>query len=1254
MPAVSEVFTQIKSLLEQRILIIDGAMGTMIQRHSLTEKDFRGDRFQAHPKDLKGNNDLLVFTRPDVILGIHKAYLESGADIIETNTFNANAISQADYQLESVVYELNVEATKLARKACDEYTAKDPTQPRFVAGAIGPTNRTASISPSVEHPETRNVTFDQLVDAYYEQVRGLVDGGADILLVETIFDTLNSKAALFAIDKFWEDTQKPMLPLFVSGTIVDQSGRTLSGQTTEAFNISVSHSNPMCIGLNCALGPVQMRPFIEAVSKMADCFVSCYPNAGLPNALGGYDLTPQQMGDLLKEFALSGFINIAGGCCGTTHEHIRAIAKALQGVPPRRPHPKSSALYLSGLLPLVYTPESNFINVGERCNVAGSIQFKKMIMNNKYEDALSVARAQVEAGAQILDINFDEGMLDAHFAMRKFLNLIATEPEIVKIPIMIDSSKFSVIEEGLKCIQGKCIVNSISLKEGEQSFIQQAKKIRRFGAAVVVMAFDENGQATTADRKLEICSRAYDILVKKIGFNPNDVIFDPNILTIATGIEEHNNYAVEFIESVRKIKQTLPGAKVSGGVSNLSFSFRGLNTIREAMHSVFLYHAIKAGMDMGIVNAGALPIYETIPEDLLKVVEDAILNRHPQATENLLAFAEKEKERIAASKGDAGSKETKLEWRQKGVQERLTHALVNGIVDFIDEDTEEARLQVGSPLKVIEGPLMKGMGVVGELFGSGKMFLPQVIKSARVMKKAVSYLIPLMEAERNQRLAADPTGAQQQQQHAGTVLLATVKGDVHDIGKNIVGVVLGCNNYKVIDLGVMVPCDRILEEARKHNADVIGLSGLITPSLDEMTHVAQEMKRNGFKIPLLIGGATTSRLHTAVKIAPHYDQPVVHVLDASQSVVVVGSLLDKEKCDDYCADIREMYEECRAQHFASRQDVKYLSLAEARSKRLQIDFVKNPPARAPASGLGEIVFNDFDLQRLVTRIDWNPFFQIWQIRGKYPNRGYPKLFNDPTVGAEAKKLFDEAQAMLNDMISKKRLIARGLAGFYACNAVDDDIEVYTDETGTTRATTLHGLRQQAENEDPHEPYLCLSDFIAPKETGIRDHIGIFAVGVFGCDKMVAEFQKDHDDFRAIMAKALADRLAEAFAEVLHEIVRKELWAYAADENLDTADLLKIKYEGIRPAPGYPSQPDHTEKSVMWELSKIKEKTDLGLTESLMMMPAAAVSGLYFAHPQAKYFQVGKIGKDQVEDYARRKGFTLKQTEQWLSPILNYD
>lgn len=1248
----SAVEAAIEKTLQERIMIFDGGMGTMIQEHKLEEEDFRGSQFLNHPKNLKGNNDLLCLTQPDIILKIHKDYLYAGADFVETNTFSGTSIAQADYGLENLVYRLNKQAAELAVRAAKEVTAETGKQ-RYAAGAMGPTNRTLSISPKVEQPEFRNITFDEMVEAYAEQARGLLDGGVDILLVETIFDTLNSKAALYAVQELFEKEYSPV-PVFVSGTIVDKSGRTLSGQTGEAFVVSVSHANPMCLGLNCALGATEMRPFIEAIGLFTSAYVICYPNAGLPNTFGGYDETPEMMAKSLGDFAKDGLVNIVGGCCGTTPDHIRAIAEAVSHHKPRQ-RPQNihqGAMLLSGLEPFALSKHTNFVNIGERCNVAGSRKFAKLIKNDQYDEALAIAKMQVEAGAQILDINMDEGMLDGCKAMTKFINLIASEPDISKVPLCVDSSKFAVVEAGLKCAQGKCIVNSISLKEGEEDFLEKAKIIKKYGAAVVVMAFDEVGQATETDRKLEICTRSYNLLVQKVGFNPCDIVFDPNILTIATGMEEHNLYGVNFIDATRKIKQSLYGCRISGGLSNLSFSFRGKEVIREAMHSVFLYHAIKAGMDMGIVNAGNLPVYDDIEPKLLKLCEDLLWNTDPDATEKLLLYAE--------SLGKGAKKVADDEaWRKLSVEERLEHSLIKGIDKYVVEDTEQARQNkelYPRPLNVIEGPLMKGMSVVGDLFGAGKMFLPQVIKSARVMKKAVGHLIPFMEEEKKQMMAQMSDGPMEDFNN-GTIVLATVKGDVHDIGKNIVGVVLGCNNYKVIDLGVMTPCEKILESAIKHKADFIGLSGLITPSLDEMIHVAKEMQRLGFKVPLLIGGATTSKTHTAVKIAPCYASPAVHVLDASKSVVVCSQLMDEDQYEDFVEEVNEEYEEIREDHYDSLKDRKYMSLEEARKRKFQIDWESERIPVKPTF-IGTKTFQNYDLNKLVPYIDWKPFFDVWQLRGKYPNRGYPKIFNDKTVGEEAKKLFDEAQKMLKEVIDQKLFRATGIVGLYPACSEGDDIHVFTDDVMPRQdepTVVFHGLRQQAEKESKSDPYVCLSDFIAPKESGVQDYIGAFAVSAgFGVDDLCKKYEDKFDDYSSIMAKALADRLAEAFAEELHERVRKEFWGYDRDEKLDANDLHKIRYEGIRPAPGYPSQPDHTEKLTMWNLMNIKEETGIELTESLAMHPAASVSGLYFAHPKSFYFAVGKMTKDQVENYAQRKNTNLAVMERWLSATLAYD
>lgn len=1226
----------LKKILEEKILVLDGAMGTMIQNHNLTEKDFRGERFKDYQHDLKGNNDLLSITQPDIIKGIHRAYFEAGADIIETNTFNANSISQADYQMQDLAYELNYESAKIAKEVAEDFNSKDKSKQRFVAGALGPTNKTLSLSPNVNDPGYRAVTFDEIASAYYNAAEGLIDGGADIILIETIFDTLNAKAAIFAVEKLLNE-KSLNVPVMISGTIVDNSGRTLSGQTVEAFFISVSHSKHLVsVGLNCALGAKQMRPFVEDLSNVSDKFLSVYPNAGLPNEMGGYDETPQIMAEVLEDFLKSRFVNIVGGCCGTTPDHIRKISEIAKNYKPRIIKPREPYLKLSGLESVVLRPDSNFMNIGERTNITGSKKFERLIKENKFDEALSVARSQVEGGAQVLDINMDEGMLDSEQAMTKYLNLIGSEPDIAKLPIMIDSSKWSVIEAGLKCLQGKGIVNSISLKEGQDIFKEQAIKVLNYGAAVIVMAFDEKGQADTFERRIEVCKRAYDILTKEIGFPPQDIIFDPNILAIATGIEEHNNYAVDFIEAARWIKQNLPHAKVSGGVSNLSFSFRGNDAVREAMHSSFLFHAIKAGMDMGIVNAGQLEVYEEIQKDLLEKVEDVIFNRRQDATERLVEFAETIKKKDK-------TEEKKDEWRSLDVDERLKYALVKGIVEFIDLDVEEARLKYSQPLEVIEGPLMAGMNVVGDLFGAGKMFLPQVVKSARVMKKAVSILEPYMTEALPEILPAgvDSGGA--------SILLATVKGDVHDIGKNIVGVVLSCNNYNIIDLGVMVHSEKIIQTALDKKVDIIGLSGLITPSLDEMIHVAKEMERRGLKIPLLIGGATSSRIHTAVKIDPNYSGPVVHVLDASRSVPVVSGLLN-ENIDErrkFVQDIKTEYLNLREDYIKRKSGKNLISLDKARENKLKINW-ENGAVKKPAK-TGITVLNNFDLNVLRKYIDWTPFFMVWELKGKYPS-----IFEDENVGAEAKKLFDDANSLLDKVILEKSLTANGVIGLFPANSVGvDDIEIYTDEARSGVKRTLHSLRQQNQKSSG-EPNIALADFIAPKETEVKDYIGMFAVTAgIGIEKLIEKFEKDFDDYNKIMIKAIADRLAEAFAEHLHELVRKEYWGYSENENYSNEELIKENYIGIRPAPGYPAQPDHTEKPILFSLLDAENNSGIKLTESMAMYPAASVCGLYFSHPQAKYFNVGKIEKDQVLDYHRRKGMNLIEIERWLSPILNY-
>jgi 5-methyltetrahydrofolate--homocysteine methyltransferase len=1223
---------QLKSLLKDRILVLDGAMGTMIQRYKLDEAGYRGEQFKDHPQPLQGNNDLLSLTQPDIIGAIHREYLEAGADILETNTFSATTIAQADYATESYAYALNEASARLAREAADEYTAKTPDKPRFVAGAIGPTNRAASLSPDVNDPGYRNITFQELVDAYYEQIRGLMDGGADILLVETIFDTLNAKAAIFAIHTYGEETGN-YPPVMISGTITDASGRTLSGQVTEAFFISIAHApNLLSVGLNCALGAEQLKQYVKELSRISPVTVHAYPNAGLPNEFGEYDQTAQQMRDQLHKFLSEGLVNIVGGCCGTTPDHIREIARMAAAFEPRQiPEIERRPRY-SGLEPLIITPETNFVNIGERTNVTGSRRFAKLILNGKYDEALSVARQQVENGAQIIDINMDEGMLDAKAAMVKFLNLVAAEPDISRVPIMIDSSKWEVIEAGLQCIQGKGIVNSISMKEGEDLFREQARKVRKYGAAAVVMAFDEQGQADSLERRQEICSRAYRILVEEIGFPPEDIIFDPNIFAVATGIEEHNNYAVDFIEATRWIKENLPGAQVSGGVSNVSFSFRGNNALREAMHSVFLYHAIKAGMDMGIVNAGMIEVYDNIPKDMLGKVEDVILNRHNDATEELVAFADTVKQN--------GKKRVKDEkWREEPVEKRLSHALINGIVDYIEKDTEEARQKLERPLLVIEGPLMDGMNIVGDLFGEGKMFLPQVVKSARVMKRAVAYLTPYLEAEKSDNSSNT----------AGKVLMATVKGDVHDIGKNIVGVVLACNNFEVVDMGVMVPLEKILDKAREEQVDIIGLSGLITPSLDEMVFVAREMEKRGLKTPLLIGGATTSRIHTAVKIDPEYSGSVVHVLDASKAVPVAQKLVsqDETALAEYHQGVKDEYQRMREGH-AKRQAAKQsLRLEQARENKLQLDWSAGV-APAPTF-LGNQYFDDYPLEKLLPYIDWTPFFYSWEMKGRYPD-----ILDHPEKGTEARKLFADAQDMLKRIIEEKWLTAKAAIGFYPAATVgDDDIEVYADESRSETIARFFNPRQQSLRKGGI-PNLSLADFLAPKDSGQPDHIGGFAVTTgHGIEKWVKKFEAEHDDYSAILLKALADRLAEAFAEHLHERVRKEFWGYSSEEKLSNAELIAEKYPGIRPAPGYPANPDHTEKLALFKLLDIEAHTGISLTDSLAMYPAASVSGLYFSHPESRYFGVGKIQKDQVASLAERKGMSMEEMERWLSPILGY-
>jgi 5-methyltetrahydrofolate--homocysteine methyltransferase len=1224
----TERLAELEPLLTRRILVLDGAMGTMIQTYGLAEGDYRGERFADWPKDLKGNNDLLSLTQPAIIRAIHTAYLEAGADILETNSFNSTAVSMADYGMEGLVYELNHAAARLARDVADEFERRGP-DPRFVAGVLGPTNRTASLSPDVNDPGFRNVRFDDLVPAYTEAARGLLDGGADLLLIETIFDTLNAKAAIFAVEALFEATGV-RVPVMISGTITDASGRTLSGQVTEAFWNSVGHARPLTVGLNCALGARALRQYVQELSRVAPVFVSTHPNAGLPNEFGLYDDTPASMAEVLGEFARHGLVNLVGGCCGTTPEHIRAIAEAVRGVTPRQRPVVEPSCRLSGLEPLTIGPDSLFANIGERTNVTGSRKFARLILSGEYDAAVEVARQQVENGAQMIDVNMDEGMLDSQQAMVKFLQLIASEPDISRVPVVIDSSKWSVIEAGLKCTQGKGVVNSISLKEGEEAFLRQATLVRRYGAAVIVMAFDERGQADSVERKVDICARSYRLLTERVGFPPEDIIFDPNIFAIGTGIEEHATYARDYIEATRRIKETLPHVLVSGGVSNVSFSFRGNDPVREAIHAVFLYHAIDAGMDMGIVNAGQLPIYSDIPPDLLERVEDLVLDRRPDATDRLLAVADSVRGQSAAQVAD-------LSWRNAPVHERLAHALVEGIADYIVEDTEEARHQAERPIHVIEGPLMDGMNVVGDLFGAGKMFLPQVVKSARVMKKAVAHLVPYIEAERDTATARTN----------GKVLLATVKGDVHDIGKNIVGVVLQCNNYEVIDLGVMVPCARILETARKEQVDIVGLSGLITPSLEEMSFVAGELEREGFALPLLIGGATTSRVHTAVKIAPNYKGPTVHVLDASRAVGVASTLLSETQHDEFVETVRKEYADIREQRGQRQAAEERLPIADARRNRLAIDWGANraiEPCR-----LGLTVLEDYPLGELVSRIDWTPFFQTWELAGHYP-----AILDDPRVGPAATSLFRDAEALLDRIVRDRLLRARGVFGVWAADSEGDDITVYDDPSRRRPLTVIHTLRQQM-RKPPGRPNLALADFVAPKNTGEPDYVGAFAVTAgFGLDELVAEFQRGYDDYGAILSKALADRLAEAFAERLHQRVRTEFWGYARDEALDNDALIREKYQGIRPAPGYPACPDHTEKRALFDLLSAESNAGITLTESFAMLPGASVSGFYFWRPEAQYFGLGKIGRDQVEDYARRKGLDVPTTERWLAPNLHYE
>ncbi len=1224
---------QLESLLAERVLVLDGAMGTMIQRERLSEAQFRGERFRDWPKDLRGNNDLLVLTQPDLIRGLHAQYLAAGADIVSTNSFNSTSVAMADYGMESLAREMNVAAARLANEAARAAEAKDPAHPRFVAGVLGPTNRTASISPDVNDAGFRAIRFDELVASYGEALAGLIEGGVDLVLVETIFDTLNAKAALFAIDSHFEQTGT-RLPLIVSGTITDASGRTLSGQTTEAFYNSLRHARPLAIGLNCALGAKELRPYIEEISRISDCYVSCHPNAGLPNAFGEYDDTPESMARQLGEWAGAGWTNIAGGCCGTTPEHIAAIARAVRGVAPRTIPEVRGNLRLAGLEPLNIDESSLFVNVGERTNVTGSKAFARLILAGNFAEALSVARQQVDNGAQVIDINMDEAMLDSERAMVTFLDLLAAEPDISRVPVMIDSSRWSVIEAGLKCVQGKAIVNSISMKEGGAEFLRQARLCRKYGAAVIVMAFDEKGQADTLERRIEICKRAYDLLTREAGFPGEDIIFDPNIFALATGLEEHARYGIDFLDAVRWLRANLPGVKISGGVSNLSFSFRGNDAVREAMHTAFLYHAVKAGMTMGIVNAGQLGVYEQIEPQLRERVEDVIFNRRPDATERLVEFANSVK-----SDGSKPAKED-LAWRAGPVTQRIVHALVNGINAYIVEDAEEARRGFAQPIEVIEGPLMEGMGVVGDLFGAGKMFLPQVVKSARVMKQAVAHLVPYIEAEKAKSGQAGKP--------KGKLVLATVKGDVHDIGKNIVAVVLQCNNYDVINLGVMVPTQKILETARAENADAIGLSGLITPSLEEMTHVAREMERAGFTMPLLIGGATTSRAHTAVKIAPNYSGPVVYVPDASRSVPVVQSLLSPEQRAAYAAQVAADYTKIRAQHSEKKGPGPLHALLDARRLGHKTDWQRHRPARPKRTGL--IVLRDYPLQDLVPYVDWSPFFQAWELSGPYP-----AILQDPVVGDAARKLFAEAQAMLKRIIADRWLTANGVCGIFPAAQVNgDDIEIYAADDSRRLLMTWRNLRQQ-NHKPPGRANLCLADFIAPKESGVQDWIGAFAVTAGGrIEDKIAEFEAAHDDYNAIMLKVLADRLAEAFAEHLHARVRREFWGYAADEQFANEALIAEKYRGVRPAPGYPACPDHTEKGALFALLDAERNTGMRLTESYAMLPVSSVSGFYLAHPEAAYFAVGKIGGDQVADYAKRKGMSLEEAERWLAPYLAYE
>jgi 5-methyltetrahydrofolate--homocysteine methyltransferase len=1229
-----EVRKALREAASERILVLDGAMGTAIQDKKFSEEDFRVDRFKDHAHDQKGNNDLLILSQPDAIRDIHLDYFLAGSDIVETNTFSGTRIAQADYGMEEIVYELNLEGARVARAAAELALKKDGRR-RFVAGAIGPTNRTLSISPDVNNPGYRAVTFDEVRDAYAEQVRGLVDGGSDLILIETIFDTLNAKAAIVAIRQVFHEKGVD-LPIMISGTITDLSGRTLSGQTPEAFWNSVRHADPFTIGLNCALGAKEMRAHIAELARVADTLVCAYPNAGLPNEFGLYDERPEATAGMIAEFADAGLVNIVGGCCGTTPDHIRAIAEAVAGKKPRTIAKPKTYLRLSGLEPFTLTEDIPFVNVGERTNVTGSAKFRKLITNGDYDTALDVARDQVANGAQVIDVNMDEGLLDSEKAMVDFLNLVAAEPDIARVPVMVDSSKFHVIEAGLKCIQGKAIVNSISMKEGEEEFLKHARICRDYGAAVVVMAFDEVGQADTAARKIEICTRAYKLLTEEIGFPPEDIIFDPNVFAVATGIEEHDNYGNDFIDATRTIRETLPHAHISGGVSNLSFSFRGNEPVREAMHTVFLYHAIKAGMDMGIVNAGQLGVYENLDKELRELCEDVVLNRRSDATERLLDAAARFK-----GDGSGAAKVQDLEWRKLPVEKRLEHALVNGITEYVVEDTEEARQNVERPLHVIEGPLMAGMNVVGDLFGAGKMFLPQVVKSARVMKQAVAHLMPYMEKEKEE-------AGLDQQSAAGKVLMATVKGDVHDIGKNIVGVVLACNNFEVIDLGVMVPTAKILDEAKKHNVDVIGLSGLITPSLDEMVNVASEMEREGFDIPLLIGGATTSRVHTAVKIHPSYNRgQAIYVTDASRAVGVVSNLLSEDQCDPYIEGIKAEYAKVADAHARAEADKQRLPLAKARENALKIDWSAYEPVKP--SFFGARVFRTYDVADLIPYIDWTPFFQTWELKGRYP-----QILEDEKQGEVARQLFDDAQEMLKKIVEERWFNPKAVIGFWPANSVGDDIRLYTGDSRSETLATLHGLRQQLAKRGDR-PNVCMSDFVAPQDSGVKDYVGGFVVTAGIEEVRIAErFERANDDYGSILVKALADRIAEAFAERMHQRVRKEFWGYAPDESLTNEELISEGYAGIRPAPGYPAQPDHTEKDTLFELLGASKSIGVELTESKAMWPGSSVSGFYIGHPESYYFGVAKVERDQVEDYAMRKGMDVAEMERWLAPVLNYD